>query len=201
MLADELPFLDELLGTPVQVREPVSDDLRVDSGHLGAGINDLGNTVGGRLRHTGGTLGRKDQHALLGGERVEAVLGTVLGVIQTGDRGLVPGSHDVAQDLEPRLHLVETPPQEVVVVRVKGEELDRHLGDVGEGALVADQDVADVGAAGSTGHVLDAHDLARRQDRLETHHHVLDAAVERRELADRTSGDETAVHGDRLRLR
>ena len=86
---------------PQLVREPVSDDLRVDSGHFGAGIDDLGNTVGGRLRHTGGAFSREDQHALLGGERVEAVLGTVLSVVQTGDRGLVPGGHHVPQDLEP----------------------------------------------------------------------------------------------------
>ena len=62
--------------------------ISVSIGHFGAGIDDLGNTVGGRLGHTGGAFGREDQHALIRGERVEAVLGTVLGVVQTGDRGL-----------------------------------------------------------------------------------------------------------------
>jgi len=50
-------------------------------------------------------------------------------------------------------------------------------------------------------HVLDAADLTAGEDRLEADHHVLDAPVQGRELADRARRDQPAHLGDRLRLR
>ena len=125
----------------------------------------------------------------------------VLEVVQAGDRRLEAGDHHLAQHLEALLHVLQRPAEEDVVLGQVREQLHRHLGDVAEGALVADHDVADVGAGGAARHVLDARHLAAGEHDLAADDHVLDAAVERGELADAAGGDEAAHRRDRLALR
>jgi hypothetical protein len=125
----------------------------------------------------------------------------VLVVVEAGDRGLEPRHHHLAQRLEATLHGRQRPAEEHVVLGLVREQLDRDLGDVAERAFVADHDVADVGAGGAARDVLDPAHPAAGEHGLASDDHVLDAAVERRELADAAGRDEPAHRRDRLRLR
>lgn len=90
---------------------------------------------------------------------------------------------------------------ELVVLRLVLEDLHRDLGDVAQGALVADDDVPDVRAGRAARDVLDTADGAVGEDRLQAHDHVLDRPVQGGELADRARRDEPAHLCERLGLR
>ena len=154
-----------------------------------------------RLRDSGRALCHEEQHAVVRLGEVGEVQPAVARVVEPRHRRVVAAHHHLAQRLEAGLHVLQRPAEECVVLGQVGEELHRHLGDEAERALVADHDVADVGAGGAARDVLDPRHLATREDDLEPDDHVLDAAVERRELADAAGGDETAHVRDRLRLR
>ena len=51
---DELSLFNELLWPPVEVFEPGPDDVGVDRGHFGAGVDDFGDAVCRRLRNPSG---------------------------------------------------------------------------------------------------------------------------------------------------
>ena len=61
--------------------------------------------------------------------------------------------------------------------------------------------MSDVGSGGATRHILDPRHLAAGEHDFEPDHHVLDAAVQGRELADAAGRHETSHLCDRLRLR
>ena len=84
---------------------------------------------------------------------------------------------------------------------LEAEQLHGDLGDEAQRTLVADHHVPDVGAGGAPRDVLDPGDGAVREHRLQPDDHVLDPAVERRELADRAGRDQSAHLGERLGLR
>ncbi len=169
--------------------------------HSGVAGDDLVDPLGGRARDPGRALGHEQEHAVVLAGEVGEVDAAVLRVVEARDRRLVARHHHLAEHLEAGLHALQRPAEEDVVLGQVGEELHRHLGDEAEGALVADHDVADVGAGRPARHVLDPRHLAAGEHGLEPDDHVLDPAVERRELADAAGGDEAAHVGDRLRLR
>ena len=123
------------------------------------------------------------------------MLVSVLFGVHAAHRGAEALGHDVTDDRDAVVHVVDEEPTWLDVLRPVLEELDGHLGYEAEGALVADDDVADVGARRSTGDVLDPADRAVGEDRLEADDHVLDAAIKRRQLPGRTGGGQTAHLG------
>ena len=168
--------------------------------HSGVPGDDLADPVSGRLRDPGVPLRHEQQDALVGPGEVREVELSVLEVVEPGDRRLEPGHHHLAQRLEAALHRRQRPAEEHVVLGLVREQLHRDLGDVAERTLVADHDVADVGAGGAARDVLDAAHLPTGEDHLAADDHVLDAAVERGELADAAGRDEPSHRCDRLRL-
>ena len=131
--------------------------------------------------------------------RIGSNVGAVPRVVEADHRRPVAADHDLPQVRKPSPCFVGVA-QEPVVLREVWEELDRDFSDEAERALVADHDVADVGSGRPPGHVLDA-GAAVGKHRLQAHDHVLDAAVEGRELADAARRHPTAHVGERLGLR
>ena len=160
--------------------------------------HDLFDTGRSGLRDPRVTFRQKQQNTIIGCGEVGEVQLAIFRVIQPSHRRLVARNHDLAQHLETLLHVLQRPAEEDVVLGHVGEQLDRHLGDETQRALVADDDVADVGAGGSAGDVLDSRYLSTRENDLTADDHVLDAAIQCRELADRAGGHQAAHAGDRL---
>ena len=200
-LADALVLGGDLARVPAEVVEPGLDVLAGDLRALGVLVDDRLDAVGGRLGDAGRALGHEQQHAVVLGGEVREVEAGVARVVDPRHRRLVAVDHDLAQHREAGRHVLERPAEERVVLGEVREQLDGHLADEAERALVADHDVTDVGAGGAARHVLDARDLAAGEHGLEADDHVLDAAVQRRELADAARGDEAAHVGHRLGLR
>ena len=105
-----------------------------------------------------------------------------------------------SQRLEALAHVLQRVADEGIVLGQPGKQLHRDLGDVAKGAFVADHDVTDIRADRAARHVLDPGHGAVREDGFQPDDHVLDAAVERRELADAARRDQAAHLRDRLRL-
>ena len=190
-----------LLGSPAEVVEPGLDVGAVDRRALGVLRDDPGDALGRRPGDRGRPLRHEEEDAVVLGGEVREVDAGVARVVDPRHRRLVAAHHDVAQDLEADLDVFERPAEERVVLGEVREELHGHFGDEAQGALVADDDVADVRAGRASRDVLDARHLAAGEDGLEADDHVLDAAVQRRELADAARRDEAAHVGHRLGLR
>ena len=124
----------------------------------------------------------------------EMLVGVLLGVDAT-HRGTKAVGHDLTDGRDAGVHVVDEEPPVLVVLRPVAVQLDRDLGDEAQRTLVADDDVPDIGPDGPAGHVLDPTDRAVGEHRLEPDDHVLDAAVERRQLPGRTRGGEAAHLG------
>ena len=170
----------------------------VSSGMSGG---DLLDSLGSGARDPGRALGHEEQDAVVRSREVGEMDAAVPGVVEARDRRPVAGRHHLAQHLEARLHALQRPAGVRVVLGQEGEQLHGDLGDEAERALVPDHHVTDVGAGGTARDVLDPRHLASGKDRFEADDHVLDPAVERRELADAAGRHEAAHVGDRLRLR
>ena len=128
------------------------------------------------------------------------VLPGVLGRVDPAHRGAVSRGDQLADSRDAIREGVNQEAEVPVVLRLVAEELDRHLGDEAQRAFAADGDVTDVRACGPAGHVLDAGNCPVREDAFQADDHVLDAAVQGGELADRPGRDQSAHLGEWLGL-
>src|SRR5262245_30234159 len=177
----------DLVLTPVQVLEPLPDQAGVNALVLAAGeelLNRLGRGVGDALRALG--YEHDDVLALV---EVGEVLPGIPGRVDPAPRGPESRRDQLADSGDSVRDVADQEAEVPIVLRLVAEELDRHFSDEAQRALAADNDVADVRARGPSGHVLDAGDLPPGKDAFQADDHILDAAVQGGELADRPSCD------------